>query len=177
MKPSKFLPVSFLAIIAVFGGLSLATAQTAIDTTPKSSVIEAHAPDGARGDFRGARGGREDHGGRGLLGQVLKQVDADGDRAVTQAEIDTFRATIVAGADASGEGDISLEEFATIYLDLMRSQMVDAFQTLDEDGNGVVTQAEMDERFGDVVTRMDRNDDGKLDRADHGGRGHMGKGA
>ena len=43
--------------------------------------------------------------------------------------------------------------------------MVDRFQDLDAEGDGAVTQAEMDKRFGSIVERMDRNDDGQVDRA------------
>ncbi len=104
-----------------------------------------------------------------MFGAMMQKVDADADGAVTQAEIDTFRATLVTGADTSGEGDISLDEFETIYLEMIRDRMVDAFQNLDSDGDGVVTQAEMDQRFGNVVEQMDRNDDGKIDADDRGG--------
>jgi hypothetical protein len=109
-----------------------------------------------------------------MFRQIMQKVDANDDHAVTQAEIDTFRAATVAEADASGEGDISLDEFKTINFDLTGEQMVDAFQKLDADGDGVVTQAEMDSRFGDIVERLDRNGDGKLDREDRGERDHKG---
>lgn len=55
-----------------------------------------------------------------------------------------------------------------------RGMMRQILQKVDVDGDGVVTQAEMDAKFGNVVERMDRNDDGKLDRDDR--RGHDRKG-
>jgi len=133
------------------------------------ALAKAHEPTPV--DFRN---GQDTGGGRGMMGQILQKADTNGDRAVTQAEIDTFRAATVAKADASGEGSISLDEFEAIYLGMTRNRMVDAFQTLDVDGDGVVTQAEMDKRFGDIVARMDRNDDGQLDRADRGERADRG---
>jgi len=171
MTNSRLLPGSFIAVAALLSGLTVATAQTA--TEPAAVQVEntTQASENRRADSREVRG---DRGGRGMFRQIMQKVDANGDRAVTQAEIDTFRAATVADADASGEGDVSLEEFKTINFDLTGEQMVDAFQKLDADGDGVVTPAEMDIRFGDMVERLDRNGDGKLDREDRGGRDHKG---
>jgi len=163
MKTSKLLPVGALIIGTVLSGLTIATAQTAPEPTTAPTETSAKATPGAS---HGHKGGR---GGPGMFGAMMQKVDADADGAVTQAEIDTFRATLVTGADTSGEGDISLDEFETIYLEMIRDRMVDAFQNLDSDGDGVVTQAEMDQRFGNVVEQMDRNDDGKIDADDRGG--------
>jgi len=167
MNNSKLLPVGLVAIMAVVSGYTVASAQTAMDK-------EVQAPKVMNVDFRGHGDGHGKRGGRGMMREILEKVDANGDGAVTQAEIDTFRSGMVTEADASGDGNISLDEFETIYLQMVRNKMVDAFQRLDEDGDGMVTQAEMDAKFGNVVERMDRNDDGKLDRADK--RGHDRKG-
>jgi Ca2+-binding EF-hand superfamily protein len=93
---------------------------------------------------------------------LFEEIDADGDGAVTQAEIDAFRAAKVAGADTSGDGALSIEEFDTLYREFTRWRMVRAFQELDTDGDGVISQAEMDRRFGRVVEQMDRDGDGAL---------------
>jgi len=167
MTSAKILPVSFLAVMTVLGGLTLAHAQEAdpIDPAPAASEMKAK-----HGDHQ--RHGK-DHGGHrgGIMRAIMQQVDANGDRAITQTEIDTFRSDLVSGADVSGEGAISLDEFETIYLELTRNRMVDQFQDLDADGDGVISQSEMDARFGNIVQRMDRNDDGQLDRADRGKKG------
>lgn len=171
MKNSKLLPGSFIAVAALLSGLTIANAQSASDSPtaqPQSEMTaQAHKADFRKGDRKGSG-----PGGRKMFGQMMEKVDANGDRAVTQTEIDTFRAGIVSDADTSGEGDISLDEFETIYLQMVRNRMVDAFQKLDEDGDGAVTQAEMDQKFGSIVERMDRNDDGQLDRSDRAGRGN-----
>ena len=169
MYNSKLLPIGLVAIMAVVSGNSIANAQTAMD-----QEVQAAKPMNV--DFRGPGGKKGKRGGRGMMMQMLQKVDADGDGAVTQAEIDTFRSALVSEADASGDGNISLAEFETIYLKMVQNRMVDAFQRLDEDGDGMVTQAEMDEKFGNVVERMDRNGDGKLDRADHRGHDRKGRG-
>lgn len=173
MTHSRILPGTFIAVAALLSGLTVASAQTSPMSVPAQVEASADTPEAMRVNFRKGHGER---GGRGMMGQMMEKVDANGDRAVTQEEIDTFRAATVANADASGEGDISLDEFETIYLEMMRERMVDAFQNLDADGDGVVTNAEMDKRFGNIVERMDRNDDGKLDREDRGGRDQKGHG-
>ena len=167
MNTSKILPVGLVAILAVMSVQAVATAQTAAEK-------EIQAPKVMNIDSRGQGKNHGKRGGGGMMRQILQKIDADGDGAVTQAEIDTFRSAMVTEADASGDGNISLAEFETIYLQMIRNKMVDAFQRLDEDGDGMVTQAEMDAKFGNIVERMDRNDDGKLDRGDR--RGHDRKG-
>ena len=74
-------------------------------------------------------------------------------------------------ADANGDGAISLEEFGTIWATMTDQARVRAFQRLDPNGDASVTAAELDERFGDIVERMDRNGDGQLSREDRGRRG------
>ena len=180
MMTSKFLVGSFVTTAALLSGLTFATAQSTTATT--QAPVTAEATDTMSGECRKDGEGREGRGhgghrgGHGMMRQMMEKVDADGDRAVTQDEVDAFRAGVVAEADVSGDGNISLDEFETIYLKMTRERMVDRFQKLDADGDGVVTQTEMDKQFGDIVARMDRNDDGKLDRADHKGHGKKGHG-
>ena len=111
---------------------------------------------GPRGGMFGPRGGSE------MMISLFNQVDADGDKTVTQDEIDTFRAAKVGEVDASGDGALSIEEFDTLYREFTRSRMVDMFQDFDADGDGVISPEEMDARFGGVVDRMDRDGDGVL---------------
>jgi Ca2+-binding EF-hand superfamily protein len=115
---------------------------------------------GGEGGFRGGRGGGE------MMQKLLVDVDADKSGSVTQDEINAFRAAKVSAADASKDGALSIEEFSTAYNELMRSRMVDAFQNFDEDGDGSITAAELDMRFGSIVANMDRNGDGVLSPAD-----------
>jgi hypothetical protein len=179
MTTSRFLPIAALALGLTAAGAMLATAQS---TTPDPAAPGASSETSVQPvEFR--HGGGPGFGGRdggGLMRAIFAQVDADGNGAITQAEVDAFRTAQVAAADASGDGNLSLDEFATVYAQIMRPQMVDAFQALDEDGDGAVTAAEMDARFGSVVAEMDRNGDGALSpddrpkRGDRGGRGNRG---
>ncbi|WP_417588896.1 EF-hand domain-containing protein [Pararhodobacter oceanensis] len=170
MKTSKLIPAGFVVVATLLSGATAATSLTAAETRLPQGAVTMQDSGAKRADMRHGQGHGE-RGPRGFMGQIITSIDADGDGAVTQAEIDSFRSALVAGADTTGEGDISLGEFETIYLELTRDRMVDTFQELDADGDGVVTQAEMDGRFGSIVAQMDRNGDGQLDRADHERRG------
>lgn len=163
MKSKRILPAAFLAAALIGTGAMIATAQDSPAELAEAGT-RAEAPT-HRADFRGGgHGHRGGHfgGGSETFAALFAQVDADGDGSVTQAEVDAFRAAKVAGADASGDGGLSIEEFDTLYREFTRSRMVDAFQDLDGDGDGVISVAEMDLRYGNVVERMDRNDDGAL---------------
>lgn len=176
---SKIIPALTLAAMLAASGAVVVSAQAA---PTGDTVAEADRGQVERAGFFGfgGRGHHEGHGSRGghgdILRGVLSQADADGDGAVTQAEIDALRASLVGAADASGEGDLSLEEFQAVYLQLVRPQMVDVFQDLDADGDGAVRPAELDARLSGVVERMDQDGDGALSSEDRpeGGRGRRG---
>lgn len=144
--------------------------------------------DGRRHEARGERGEREwghrgkqgRRGGQGFGGRrsgseifmnLFNQADADNNKELTQDEINTFRAAKVGEADASGDGSLSIEEFDTLYREFTRSRMVDLFQDLDADGDGNITPAELDDRLGSIVDRMDRDGDGVLKLQNRGRRG------
>lgn len=125
---------------------------------------------GARHHVRQERG--HDRGERHgvMLRQILKAYDTNGDRALTQEEIDTGRAAQLAAADANGDGALSLDEYQNLWLAVMRERMVDDFQRHDADGDSVVTGEEFSARFDSIVARMDRNGDGALSAEDRRGR-------
>ena len=154
---SKTIIAALIAVMAV--GSGIATAQTA-PTSGEARIHNAHFFGGGHG-HHGKRGGHS-----GMMLQIMSQIDADGSRSITQDEVDAFRTAKVRDADTSGDGNLTLEEFETLFAEMVRNRMIDAFQHLDDDGDGLVTGAEMDDRFGGIVARMDRNGDGELSRKD-----------
>lgn len=94
-------------------------------------------------------------GGSAMQQQLFKQIDANGDGSISQEEMDTFRAAKIAAADLNKDGALSLEEFDTLYRELTRTRMVRAFQSLDSDGDGVISAEEMDARVTLIMQRME----------------------
>ncbi|MCX7645086.1 MAG: EF-hand domain-containing protein [Rhodobacteraceae bacterium] len=196
MDTTRLVSAGVIAALLLGAAAAVATAQTAPAPGPEPEAAAPEPPPPGLferlAERRAEREGRRTREGRGhrghggpfgpgfggpgfggpgggeMMQMLFEEVDADGDGAVTQAEIDAFRAAKVGTADASGDGGLTLEEFETLYREFTRLRMVRAFQALDTDGDGVISQAEMDRRFGRVVERMDRNGDGVLTLEDHG---------
>ena len=175
-KSSRF-TLSLLAASAVGVGTIAAVAQTVLPEAP-AAAVERAAPGATDADARVVPaqffGGKRGRGGRGMRGAMMgafQDADADGNGSLTQVEIDQFLAAQLADADADTNGSVNLDEFQTIYLERTRPNMVDAFQRLDEDGDGQITSAELSDRFGTIVQRMDRNGDDALSMEDRGRRG------
>lgn len=165
-----------IALAAVVTGGILAGAVAANALSPMAA-----GPFVSEAGFTHAHWRGPGRGPAGMMMPILREADANDDGAITQAEIDAWVDSKVAAADADGDGNLSLAEFEAVWLSVTRPRMVDAFQALDEDGDATVTAAEVDERVGGIVARMDRNDDGQLDRDDrgrgwrHGGDGPRGE--
>jgi hypothetical protein len=132
----------------------------------------------AEGGFGGARFGMGGPGGHGVvLREMLANVDTNSDSALSQEEIDSAVNARFTQFDADKNGDLSLQEFEALWADITRPMAVRAFQFLDPNGDAAVAKSEIDERFGSLVARFDRNDDGMLnqnDRPRHRGWGHHG---
>jgi Ca2+-binding EF-hand superfamily protein len=111
-------------------------------------------------------------GGPGMgPGAMFEEFDADGDGKLTQAEIDAGAKSRFAEADADKQGGVTIQEFEPWFWKQHREMMVRAFQFLDRDGDGSITEAEVTVLTGKAVERMDRNGDGALSREDRGRRG------
>ncbi len=173
MKTSKLIPAGFLVAAMAVSGAVVATAQNAPEAGDNADMAKP-----ARAEMRedGKKRGHEHHRGHGRRGggemfmNIFAAVDANSDGAVTQEEIDTYRAAKLSEVDASGDGALSIDEFDTLYREFTRSRMVDAFQDLDANGDGVIGAEEMDNRLGKIVERMDRDGDGVLKLQRRGGQ-------
>ena len=148
-----------------------------------AATIAAQASDGWRGQgggFHSAyghgggyggghRGGKGGHGGR--MAMMMQYFDSNGDGAVSREEIEQVRTERFAAFDADGDSALTLAEFEGLWLDFMRERMVDGFQRFDADGDGRITAAEIDRPLAMMMQRMDRNEDGVIDRSDFKRRG------
>jgi len=168
MKTPTKLAVAFVAIAGVAGAALAAQADSrwhGRDGGPGAMyqhMQEAHGDwhHGMRDDDRGPRLGR--------LFRMLDTFDSNEDGKVTQAEIDAMRGDRLVKFDADGDKSLTLQEYQALWLDAMRERMVDRFQELDADGDGKVTVEEFQDPYAKTVRRMDRNEDGVIDRNDFG---------
>ncbi len=124
-----------------------------------------------------ARGGfQKGHGMFGGASMIIEQLDADENGELSRAEIDSGLESRIANADANGDGNVDLEEFQPLFLEIIRSRMVDGFQKLDADGDAVITPEEFQGPINRIMSRLDRDEDGTLSAEEmqmrRHGRGH-----
>ncbi|MBJ3776069.1 EF-hand domain-containing protein [Acuticoccus mangrovi] len=167
-------PITMTALVAgtilagAMGAHALTVGPAAAPATNSDvQSVQFDGPPRGPGGPRGmGPGGMGPMGPGGPLMMMMRDADTNEDGALTQDEVDAFLAEKFAIGDTDGDGEVTLKDFEAIWLDLTRPMMVRTFQMLDEDGSAVITTEELDKRFGNVVQHLDRNDDGKLDRAD-----------
>lgn len=83
--------------------------------------------------------------GMGMMGPmgIMSDMDGDGDGVVTPEEARAAFGNFLTEYDANGDGTLSIEEFETLHSALIREMVVDRFQHLDADGDGAITEEEM----------------------------------
>ncbi len=158
MKKMTKVTIAAVAVLGVGAATFAAQADGGWRGHGGSSHYSHGGGHGMGGHGMGGRGGR--------MATMLRYFDSDGDGAVSQAEIDQVRDDRFSAFDGDRSQSLSLAEFEGLWLDFMRERMVDGFQRLDADGDGQVTLAEVNRPLGQMVRRMDRNEDGVIDRSD-----------
>jgi Ca2+-binding EF-hand superfamily protein len=118
-----------------------------------------------RHEHRGEPGEHHGQSGWHMRGErLIESFDSNNDNKLSQTEIDQARHDRFTQFDMDKDGKLSLQEYQALWLDAMRRHMVARFQALDDDGDATVTTEEFIAPFGQVVRRLDRNDDGELTR-------------
>ena len=169
MKRTTKLAIAFVALASVTGAAVAAQADgrwQGRDGGGHPAMQSAHSGGHAMRDHGGDRfHGKKRHGGRPML-RMMESFDANDDGRLSQEEIDGSRAERFSSFDGDGDQSLSLAEYEKLWLDAMREAMVDRFQKLDADGDAQVTAEEFERPFAKMVRRLDRNDDGAIDRDD-----------
>jgi hypothetical protein len=108
------------------------------------------------------------HGGpfHMIARDMLSSIDSNADDALSQEEINAAINARYTTFDVNKDGKLSLDEFQALWADLTSPVAVRAFQFLDPNGDAVLDRTEVDKRFGSLVARLDRNNDGKLSPED-----------
>jgi len=169
MKTSTKLAVAFVALAGVAGAALTAQADS---RGPGHDGGPAKMQQAYGGPHHGKRHEGGHRGGGRFMFRMMESFDANDDGKLSQEEIDTARSERFTKFDGDTDQALTLSEYQELWLDAMRERMVDRFQALDADGDGRVTAEEFQRPFAKTVRRMDRNDDGVLDREDFQRRHH-----
>jgi Ca2+-binding EF-hand superfamily protein len=172
MKTTTKIAVAFVALAGVAGAAVAAQADSRRADGP-GATQQAYGMHGGGhgGGYHGMRHGERRHGG-GHAFRMLESFDANDDGKLSQEEIDQTRGERFGSFDADADKALTLQEYEQLWLDAMRERMVDRFQALDADGDAKVTAEEFQQPFSKMVRRMDRNEDGVIDRGDFQRRMH-----
>lgn len=145
------------SVLAVGGGVFLAS----------TGFAERFGPGGHMGMMHGFGGP--------IAHEMLGNVDTNKDGALSQDEINATINARFAEFDADKNGSLSLQEFEALWAEITKPMAVRAFQFLDPNGDASVAKTEIDDRFGKLVSRFDRNEDGMLSHDDRPRRGMHGR--
>jgi Ca2+-binding EF-hand superfamily protein len=111
------------------------------------------------------------------IAAMFDRFDADKDGVITEAEIEAARATRLAAADTNGDGALSAEEFTARAVARAAERAGRMFARFDADGDGRLSDAEMQPRRGGMMAWLDADKDGTItrDEAMSAKRGHHGR--
>lgn len=94
--------------------------------------------------------------GGGMMDGDNLSYDSNGDGTTSVEELRDGLLSELTDYDADSNGTLEIGEFEKLHAARIRSQMVDRFQALDEDGDGQVTKEEMTAPADNMQKRMDR---------------------
>ena len=121
----------------------------------------------ADGGQEGGHWHKRHHGGWGMMADPIsfEQLDADGNGEISKEEFDARYSAWIKAVDANGDGMLQKEELEAHVMEQVQAMVEKKseamFNRLDSDGDGAVSDAELQEKMG-----KSRNEDRMFDRLD-----------
>lgn len=109
----------------------------------------------------------------------FKAMDKNGDGKISAAESEAHHSAKLMAADLNGDGKMTFDEMKDAREKRREQRAKEFFKTLDTDGDGAVTEAELKARPDRMFAKLDADKDGflsagELKAARHKWRGHHG---
>ena len=93
---------------------------------------------------------------------LIAEADANGDGNISREEFLARRSAAFDALDADESGVLTEPEFENAVSERIRRFSKRAFNTVDQDGDGTISQAEWDANPPRAFNKLDRNGDGVL---------------
>lgn len=158
-------------------GLETITMEVAMTKRATNILIVGFAASGilvgtaltaaADGGRKGGHWNKGHHGGWGMMADPIsfEQLDADGNGEISKEEFDARHSAWIKAVDANGDGMLQKEELEAHVMDQVQAMVEKKselmFNRLDSDGDGAVSDVELQEKMG-----KSRNDDRMFNRLD-----------
>ena len=121
---------------------------------------------------QGTQNRARNHGER-----MLEHLDLNGDGGITQAEAGAVREVRFLRMDSDGDGVITEEEMRAAAQKRIARRIAKKFARLDRNGDGRVERAEFDDHGAARFARLDTDGDGRVSQEEFRARPHgMGRG-
>ncbi len=153
----------------------LGTGALALAAGIAGYAITAHADEGGWG--RGGHGGG--HGGPMGMMRMFDRFDSDEDGKVTKAEVEAMIGGQLAEFDKDGKAGLSQEEFAQLFVSMMKDRIERRFSRLDDNDDGVIDEKELQKPATRMIRWIDEDGDdavsiqeakAAMEKRRHGGR-------
>jgi Ca2+-binding EF-hand superfamily protein len=137
---------------------------------PVAYALIAAAVIGTGASLAFAQGGYQEGHGHG--GRMMHRMDLNGDGGITPVEVNAVRAVRFLSLDADGDGIITEEEMHARMQKRIAERVAKRFAMMDRNGDGRVERAEFDESGTARFARQDTDGDGRISQEEFRARRH-----